>query len=282
MAKRLITAAVAIPIGILIIWLQNALLYTVIISALSVMATYEILCTTKYVQNKAITVLSLAFVFCVPFMFTIPEIKDKVILICFLFVTTLFVIMLRMHNTVRFEQVALVSSVSIAVPLALSTVPFLFIKFPQHGTFYIVYMLISAWIADAGAYFAGTFCGKHKMAPSISPKKTWEGFVGGIVTAGVAAVLLGIGYGIVDSWGTGISTISINIPYLVIVSVICAVLGVVGDLSASILKRQCAVKDFGNLLPGHGGVLDRFDSVLFVGPFVYLLFQMYEPISSIL
>lgn len=281
MAKRLISAAIAVPIGILIIWLSNVMLYTVVIAVLSVIATYEIFCATKYVKEKTLSVLSLTFVFCVPFMFVIPEVKQNVILIVFMFVVLLFVIMLRMHKTIKFEEIALVSSVSIAVPLALSTVPFLLMKFPQHGTFYIVYMLISAWIADAGAYFVGTFFGKHKMAPEISPKKTWEGFIGGVVTAAVFAVLLGIGYGMVDVYLHGRATFAVNIPYLVVLSIICAVLGVVGDLSASLLKRQCTVKDFGNILPGHGGVLDRFDSVLFVGPFVYLIFQIWEPISTV-
>ena len=138
-----------------------------------------------------------------------------------------------------------------------------------------------AWIADGGAYFAGTFFGKHKLCPEISPKKTWEGFFGGLVSAIVFAILLGFGYELWDKIFTGEQHFTVNVLVLGIIAVVCTFLGVLGDLVASLLKRQCGVKDFGNILPGHGGIMDRFDSVLFVAPFVYIAIQYVFPITML-
>lgn len=285
MAKRLISAAIAVPLGIFIIALNNVLLYVVLLSALSVVATYELLVATKYLQNKIMSVLSLTFVGMTPFLFSadyllnIDFFNKNIKLIYFIFLVILFATMLFMHEKARFEQVALVAFISVCIPLAMSSIAFIRIKFPEHGHFFIVFTLISAWIGDAGAYFIGTFFGKHKMAPSISPKKTWEGFFGGVATSAIFGIMLGIGYEWIGSlMNNGQYLYHVNWIYLCVLAIICSVLGVVGDFSASLIKRECAVKDFGNILPGHGGVLDRFDSVLFVAPFVYMLFQVYNPI----
>lgn len=281
MAKRLISAAIAVPLGILVIYIDNIYLLVSILSALSVLAVYEIFVATKYLQNIPVTIVSFAFVAFVPFAMCIDIIKVNIAFICFAFLVVLFSIMIFMHEKVKFEQVALVAFISVCIPLAMSSLAFTRIRFDEHGIFYFVFILISAWIGDAGAYFIGTFFGKHKMAPTISPKKSWEGFFGGVATSGLFALLLGFGYEGIDVMTSGSHHFTVNIWFLFIIALICSVLGVVGDFSASILKRQCSVKDFGHILPGHGGVLDRFDSVLFVAPFVYLVFQIYEPISAI-
>ena len=140
---------------------------------------------------------------------------------------------------------------------------------------------ISAWVADGGAYFIGTAFGKHKLCPEISPKKTWEGFFGGLVTTVIFSVILGFGYELIDELMTGEKHFTVNISLLVMAAVVSTFLGLMGDLIASLLKRQCGVKDFGEIFPGHGGIMDRFDSVLFVAPFIYLLFKMFFPITMI-
>jgi phosphatidate cytidylyltransferase len=173
--------------------------------------------------------------------------------------------------------------VSLCVPFSMSCIVFLFDTFPVHRTFVLVYALTITWISDSGAFFAGTFLGKNKMAPEISPKKTWEGFIGGVLTAALFGFLLGTGYEmILNSFEP---TYKVDVLFLAILAIPCSILGVLGDFSASILKRECAVKDFGNIMPGHGGVLDRFDSVLFVVPFVYLVFifdeMRYFPIQPL-
>lgn len=282
MAKRIISAAIAIPLGILVIALNNELLYYIAMSLFSVLAVYELMVATKYIGNKLISAISLIFVAVTPFMFWIEQIKQYVRFIYLCFIIALFIVMLYKHEKARFEQVALVAFISIAIPLSLSSVAFMRTVFPQHATFLIVYTMMSAWVGDAGAYFVGTFLGKHKMCPKISPKKTWEGFFGGIITSGVVAVILCFGYEFIDSMmNNGVHTFRINWIYLTVLALVLSFLGVVGDLSASLIKRECSVKDFGNILPGHGGVLDRFDSILFVAPFAYMIFKIILPYTII-
>ncbi len=139
----------------------------------------------------------------------------------------------------------------------------------------VVYLLFCAWFGDSGAYFVGTFFGKHKLCPKISPKKTVEGFIGGIVTVGVVVAVQCLVYNLVLP-----TDVKMNYAVLIPVGMVASGIGVLGDLSASVIKRQYDVKDFGNLMPGHGGVLDRFDSVLFVAPFLYVVFKFLSPIMQ--
>ncbi len=281
MVKRLITAAVAIPIGILILVMNNAHVIAAVIAFFSVAAVFEVLNATKYIQHKSISAISLVFSLGLPVFLCYNKTENGLVIVCFLFLMAMFSAMLFNHKKVKFEEMALIGFVSVCIPLAFSTLAFFKFDYPEHGIFFIVFVLASTWIADAGAYFAGTFLGKHKLCPQVSPKKTWEGFFGGVISAGVFAILLGYGYQLWDYVFTGDNHFTVNIPILVITALISAILGVLGDLSASLLKRECGVKDFGNLLPGHGGILDRFDSVLFVSPFIYLVFKVFYPILQL-
>ncbi|MFC1611249.1 phosphatidate cytidylyltransferase [Myxococcota bacterium] len=119
--------------------------------------------------------------------------------------------------------------------------------------------LFCTWAADTGAYFAGRSLGRHRLYPKISPKKTVEGCVGGILAAVGAAFLV---CWLFDS--------SLELLHVIVIGAVAAVVGTVGDLTASLLKRSVGAKDSGNLIPGHGGVLDRFDGVMFVAPTIYL------------
>ncbi len=130
----------------------------------------------------------------------------------------------------------------------------------ETGAAWIYATFAVTWASDTGAYFAGRAFGKHKMAPLLSPKKTWEGFVGGTI-ASIAA-----GIGIVALLG-----MQLTIVQMIVLGVIGAGGGTLGDLAESLLKRQAGVKDSGNLIPGHGGLLDRVDSLLFTAPLVYYL-----------
>jgi len=281
MAKRLMTAAIGIPIGIFILYLNNPHIIAGICAILSVCAVYEILSAAKYIEHKAVSAISMTFSFVLPLLFCYNPFRENAIIIGFLFLMAMFCALLKSHKLVSFEEMSLICFVTVCIPLAISTLAFFMFRYQEHGIFYIVFTLVSTWISDAGAYFAGTFLGKHKLCPDISPKKTWEGFFGGVIAAGVFALLLGFGYEGWDIIFTGEQHFVVNKLMLVIIALISAPIGVMGDLTASLLKRKCGVKDFGNILPGHGGILDRFDSVLFVAPFIYLSFQLFIPISPL-
>ncbi len=135
---------------------------------------------------------------------------------------------------------------------------------PSVGITYVLLTMVIPWMSDTGAYFVGTFFGKHKMAPVISPKKSWEGFFGGwVVSIGSSAL-----YAVICNafLSTDVSPLT-----FAIVALVLAPLSVCGDLFASVIKRQSGIKDYGNIMPGHGGVMDRFDSVVCIAPLLYIL-----------
>lgn len=127
----------------------------------------------------------------------------------------------------------------------------------EHGAWLMLFVAVCVWATDTFAYFVGRFLGRHKLAPQLSPGKTIEGSIGGLL----GAILVGAGFGY---W--------IHLPPLhgIAVGALAGVMGQVGDLFESALKRELGIKDFGRVLPGHGGALDRFDSLLFVAPLAYL------------
>lgn len=135
----------------------------------------------------------------------------------------------------------------------------------EHGVFLVWLIFITSWVSDTCAYFAGSLFGKHKMTPNLSPKKSWEGAVGGILGSAIASVL----YGLIFVFYFKVSYFSL-IAFFVI-GALGAFISMCGDLVASAIKRNNDVKDFGSIIPGHGGILDRFDSVLFTAPMVYFL-----------
>lgn len=131
------------------------------------------------------------------------------------------------------------------------------------NVFALLLPFVIAWLSDTGAYFIGYFFGKHKLAPQMSPKKTVEGAIGGIVFAAIAAVVYGlILYG---------SVYPVGMAKYAIVGAVGSVVSQVGDLAASCIKRDFDKKDYGSILPGHGGLMDRFDSVLFTAPYVLVM-----------
>lgn len=136
----------------------------------------------------------------------------------------------------------------------------------EAGVYLVWIIFIASWICDTCAYFSGVFLGKHKAFPVLSPKKTWEGCIGGVIGSVLVALLFAIVFSeqIDGSFGTP----KIALPVIVFV---CSIISMFGDLAASAIKRDYEIKDYGTLIPGHGGIMDRFDSVIFVAPVVYYM-----------
>lgn len=138
----------------------------------------------------------------------------------------------------------------------------------------LVYLIfVSSWINDVCAYLAGVTLGKHKMTPKLSPKKSVEGFIGGILGAGIVGGIFGAVYPIL------VHPMEHSVLIFALVGAVGAVPAVIGDLTASAIKRNHDVKDYGHLIPGHGGIMDRFDSVIFTAPIVYYMLTIVGPFS---
>lgn len=144
----------------------------------------------------------------------------------------------------------------IYVPLLLGT--FVQLRALENGLAWVCLVFLITWSADTGAYFAGRFLGKNKLFPRVSPKKTIEGVVGGVVLSVIVSV-----------WFMGKWLEDVNMIHAVILGIGLALFSVIGDLVESMIKRATGVKDSGNIMPGHGGIVDRLDSLLFTFPLTY-------------
>lgn len=153
------------------------------------------------------------------------------------------------HNPIEAWGNLLVGQVLIALPFALMNI------LMSQSNMLILSLFVVIWINDSGAYCVGSLLGKHKMIPRVSPGKTWEGFLGGMLFGMLAGYLL-----FVDPFG--ITNLSYSVWQGLLISAVIVIFGTLGDLMESLLKRTLGIKDSGNVLPGHGGFLDRFDSVL--------------------
>ena len=132
------------------------------------------------------------------------------------------------------------------------------------GEYLYLLVFIGPWVCDTFAYFTGRFFGRHKLIPEVSPKKTVEGSIGGMIFCTAAYLLFGI---ICDN----IYNVDVNLPLLAVSGLAVSIVSQIGDLIASVIKRQHNIKDYGKLFPGHGGVMDRFDSVLPTAILLYIL-----------
>ncbi len=184
--------------------------------------------------------------------------------------------MLACHSRVSFKDVFVLYSMVVIIPCALRSLVLLRDLDRAHGMFYVLVAIFSAWLADVGAFFAGTFFGRHKLCPNISPKKTVEGAAGGLAF-NVAVLLLG---GLAVSRIYAADQVAVSYLPLFLAGFFGTFVSILGDLSFSLIKRSCHIKDFGQVIPGHGGILDRFDSVIFTAPFVYLLVSFIPIISA--
>jgi len=186
----------------------------------------------------------------------------------------------RFKNT-DFSKAAVVIFTSIAVPESFSIIARLrdlyltnVDLFPQKSmcVFIILIAMSCSWVSDVFALFVGSKFGKHKLCPNISPKKTIEGAIGGVLSVPIVNILA---YLVMNHFFFTSESPVISWRFLIPVSFILPIVSIFGDLSASIMKRNFNVKDFGKLMPGHGGIMDRFDSTIFVLAVLYAVLQIY-------
>ena len=275
MKKRVITGVIGSAVFIGVLFLMNTLVFPAVLSVASVIAVYEIEKATG-LKNKPIMVVTLAFSAVVPFLFN-QRIELPILQFAIVYVIGVLILMLLRYENTRFEQTVIAIFASVCVPCAFSVMILfrdVYITFPSYtkadGVFLIIFSLFASWLTDACAYFVGSKLGKHKLCPKISPKKTVEGAIGGIIGALVFnLLLLFVFYKFVFK-----DESPVTYPAVAIMSVVLSIVSMFGDLSASAIKRNYGIKDFGNLLPGHGGIMDRFDSCLFVMPVLYAVISM--------
>ena len=272
MKQRIITGLICAVLFIGCLFLMDTIVFALVLSLMSAIAVHEVEKAVN-LKNIPIMVLSIALSVAIPVLAHF-NISVPIAAVGGIYVVLVFIFMLLQFEKTKFEEAVTAIFASVAIPYSFS----LFLVFRDinerfssytkiDGIFLILFACFCAWLTDIFAYFVGSKFGKHKLCPKISPKKSVEGAVGGVV----GAVLLNVALLFVFKKfffqdGTGLTYVSV-----IIMSVCLSVISMFGDLAASTIKRNFGIKDFGKLLPGHGGIMDRCDSLLFVLPVLYSL-----------
>ena len=273
MKTRVITAAVAIPLLLIILLVANKIVAAVLWGALLAIAAYELLFTTGLVREPRLVIYACVMSFLMSMWSYLGASHAYGVLLVILYMALLFGEMMASHVHITFDKISMCAVAGLLVPFLLSSlVRILMLKL---GRYVIAIPFIVAFGSDAGAYFAGYFFGKHKMAPVLSQHKTIEGAIGGVLAAVVLMMIYG---GVMNLPISGLN-FNVNYLYAAIYGLFGSLVGIFGDLCFSVIKRQTGIKDYGNLLPGHGGVFDRFDSMMMVGPLMEVLLLLIPVIS---
>ena len=262
MKTRVIVALSLLPLLLAVVLACPVWATALLVGAMAVVAVHELLSTTGIVRNGRIVAVSMLMALGVVAWsyFGFPSLWVRgAVLLYFLY---LFCELLYANVKLAFSGICVAAFSALAVPYCLSAL--VRILAMDWGRYYIIAVFILAFTSDSGAYFAGYLWGKHKLAPVISPKKTVEGFVGGIFSC-VSFMML---YCVILQFGFHLT---VNYFYAAIFGVLGSLGSVLGDLVFSVVKRQTGIKDYGKLMPGHGGILDRFDSTVVVAPMTELL-----------
>lgn len=261
-----------------VLFFYQGLVFNVATSLICMIAVFEFLHTTKYLRHSYLIGVSMGFAALVPFS-NLGWLQDKLYIMVFLLFVLYGVALFRHHPRIKFEQLAVGLMGTLLIPFSFSTLVFIRDYALDATFYYLILVFATAWVTDGGAYFTGRAVGKHKLASEISPQKTIEGAVGGVLICVAVTLLYTYLYILVmQTLGYQVAANFVNLGWTV---VIAAVLGICGDLFASVIKRQTKIKDFGKLMPGHGGVLDRFDSVLLIAPFVYIVMQFFTLVTVV-
>lgn len=259
MKTRIIAAAVLVPILFLVVLAAPKIVAALVLGVLLAIASYELLYRTGLVVHPRMVLYSSAMAFAISLWSYMDAIHAYFILLVIGFFMLLFAEMMMDHVKVHFEMVGMCFVAGVILPYLLSSL--VRILMMGIGRYVILIPFIVAFLSDAGAYFVGLKFGRHKLAPVVSPNKTIEGVLGGLASA-ILGMLL---YTFILDWPL---KQDVHYGLALLYGLAGSLIGTFGDLCFSIIKRQAGIKDYGNLIPGHGGALDRLDSLVLVAPFV--------------
>lgn len=280
MKTRVITSVVGVALLIAVMFFYDTIFFNLVIAAVCLIAIHEIYAAFKfdkgswylYVGFVPLTLLILLSDY-VPVRFWLQP-------VAYLFVLYIAICVIANCNTANFAKIGGMTLFAGCVIFCFYSLIYLKSLLPraQYGydaIYFVALILGFAWGGDTLAYFVGRAFGKHKLAPVVSPKKTVEGAIGGVIGSMLIGVLFTFIY--MQFFGSLSSMDGVKGSYYFIIALlgaVASVLGIIGDLFASAVKRQNGIKDYGTIFPGHGGILDRFDSVLFIAPLVTMVIRV--------
>lgn len=271
MKQRIITGIIGLLLFFGLLFLFDTYFFNALAALVAVMTAFEVLHAYKMEKHPLVMVASCAFAGIVPMFVDRSNTLGGTVLVI-AFAALLCGYALARHEHITVEMVGLVFFLTVFFTFAI--MPFLYMRNQfgvTIGLYYTLFVFACSWGSDTGAYFAGRFFGKHKLSPKLSPNKTIEGVVGGVLSC---FVFVGIMTAVFVIYSNSVGEVfKINYLLLAVIATVASLVGVAGDLFASMIKRQCGVKDFGHIMPGHGGMLDRLDSTYFIAPFFFVIVQ---------
>ena len=275
MKTRVITAVVGLAFLALVLTFFDTLLFDLTLTAVCLLAIHEVFSAMGF-GKKQWYLYAITVPYTLMIMLSGMQAVRAVLLPCSFLVVLFFnVCQIKNVKTIDFGRLSGFVYFSGVIIFCFYSLVHLkrvlpFAAYRYDAIYFILLILCFAWGGDTAAYFAGRAFGKHKLAPIVSPHKTVEGAVGGVLGSMAAGCVLTLVYSLLSAKYNVLSIQVLPRHYLVLLGMgaVASVLGILGDLFASSVKRQVGIKDYGTIFPGHGGILDRFDSVMFIAPFV--------------
>jgi phosphatidate cytidylyltransferase len=266
MLKRTITAVIAFAVFFLFLYFSGTFMLPLAMAILGLAAAYEMVGCVGLRKNVWIAVPSYLAAVVLPFLARMCEDPLPAILsVCLIYMICVFAATVFSRGNLDYTVASSAFTGVFYVTVAFTSIVFL----RDIGKYFYLLVFVGAWVSDTFAYLCGRLFGKHKLIPEVSPKKTVEGAIGGVIFAGLAFVLYAL---VIRNFFD--SSVAPNYLVMMIAGMIIAVISQIGDLIASVIKRRFGIKDYGWVFPGHGGVLDRFDSVLLTAPVLWILSQI--------
>jgi len=276
MKVRILTAIGMAVVGIPLLIFSKYLIFAIAVGILSFVALYEMFRVIGIDKNLFLALPAYAIALALPISaFWLAAKYSYVFLLfgaaaLFVYLIYTFFVAVFMRGALKFSSVSEAFSTSAYIIFSFTAISFLRYANLGVGLWNLVIMLVAAWGSDTFAYFTGRLFGRHKLIVEISPKKTVEGSIGGVVSATALMVL----YGYIVSLTTSLTP---NYIVLAVLGFVLSAVSQVGDLIASLIKREHGVKDYGNIFPGHGGVMDRFDSVISIAAILMAVSLVFPP-----
>ena len=267
MITRVRTALIALCVLAPFLIFSGTFMLQIFVIVMSTVALYETFACIKVEKNYYVSVPAYLLAVIVPIFargITNTNLFIK-LLFCTFFIYGFYLMTTAvfMKNKTALHDIGFVYLMTLYIIFSFSCI--IFLRDVKYGEYIFLLVFMSAWMTDMGAYAVGSVLGKHKLLEEVSPKKTIEGAIGGIIFCVLSFCLYGFIIGII------FEATPRYIP-LIIVGAVMSVISQCGDLIASLIKRNYDLKDYGNIFPGHGGVMDRFDSIIAVAPFLYMLY----------
>ena len=279
MKTRIITAAVGLGVLAVVLAFFDTFLFDLVLSAVCLIAIHEVFSAMGFGKKQWYLYAAAVPLTLLVMLSTLQMVRGLLLPAAFLTVLFYNVCQIAHVKTLDFGKLTGFVYFSGVITFCFYSLIHLkrmlpFAEYRYDAIYFILLILCFAWGGDTCAYFAGRAFGKHKLCPVVSPKKTVEGAIGGVLGTMVFGVVATLIYSVAADRMEAFTRSNIGVSMYVIIALlgcVAAVLGIYGDLFASVVKRQCGIKDYGTIFPGHGGILDRFDSVMFIAPFVTMV-----------